>query len=1037
MRLAQRSRREVLRFIPSARCGGCATWAVYTLRSNGFADARLMGVTYFNDLLSMLDEHCFVAVPGYFIDVFPEGAGKGMGVQVIPVGSPEAEFYARGEEIEERYLAALKDIQAVMLASSSPVKIRFHRDILTATARDMLVEFYQRGLITEQEMEDASFLFDDIEYGDEAMQAVIECTEEEDVERLREVILRATIRRNIDRFVNLHSIADASRYDINIIGSTTQSEADYKQSIMNLLFGDRAIILSVAIGEVASTAGQMIGCAYAWQKAQEKARQRKVTPIDDLGRYIQEHKSKVALFVDAGMAQRFSPATYSISNARGTQHLVGNLQNHERTMIDAELVFAIVMQCQLFAATARPENLDVFWTSQMYFGSVSPEDIVRHEYAISKMVVRIPDRTRMNPRHVFQFGTAALTEEGGIVEFYGNKQFAAREKSGSYQRIDAIGVEEMVSLGIAKTDAEARSKLELLRALLEHQGPIGYDFGSFSIDYRMWFCLMEFYERRGIFAEIAASAETRSFKSEGKDRDYDPQFIQPLVAVLKELPGVELCWYDADYLRRQSLEEQGALIEDFVYARILPLLSDGCKAKLKFDSASGKLPNASMELFAFYLLNRDQPFFSDSARCVGYIDLGPHPYWVTYRNILDILNEKLALLSDMMGSLCEVDPGRGCEVWSREVDDEGLFLSEEGRRIRNVDNETTVIFYTPTAGKMQLTYDQVKEGVMIEGVYVRNAIIQGTCILFPGSRIENSVLNNVTGQVVAHYSYLEASIAPQIEARNSLVYHVIDREPVQAEKEAVCDAYRPGLQDEGFPEGQVRMRVGINYDPQSKKQGDDVTRTEGGVYTLSAIRKWPCDRFVNRDLERALFKKVEKALNGGSSPLISVKWLLGEKQTDMVPGRRFNVIINAGTGDNPVTTTGPAQGRDAVQEIFSWGCSVLQGQGVAWASSYEIEVLVDGNVSGYEIPAPNSVKIHPKIIRGPPELLRIIGVLLVNSLICNPSEEQLIHEFYSYLNSRQPYLRDTLLYLLRSQEGFSLSEAAQSQVQVLIDEDAY
>ena len=44
-------------------------------------------------------------------------------------------------------------------------------------------------------------------------------------------------------------------------------------------------------------------------------------------------------------------------------------------------------------------------------------------------------------------------------------------------------------------------------------------------------------------------------------------------------------------------------------------------------------------------------------------------------------------------------------------------------------------------------------------------------------------------------SYLESSAAASIKAINSLVFHVLDKESIRAEKEIVCDVYRPGLED--------------------------------------------------------------------------------------------------------------------------------------------------------------------------------------------------------------------------------------------------
>jgi len=62
--------------------------------------------------------------------------------------------------------------------------------------------------------------------------------------------------------------------------------------------------------------------------------------------------------------------------------------------------------------------LDVFWTSQIELALSGRKRLFRKDFAFSKMVVGIKDRNNMNPRHVFQFGTAALGQDGNIVRFF-------------------------------------------------------------------------------------------------------------------------------------------------------------------------------------------------------------------------------------------------------------------------------------------------------------------------------------------------------------------------------------------------------------------------------------------------------------------------------------------------------------------------------------------------------------------------------------------------------------------------------------------
>jgi hypothetical protein len=164
-----------------------------------------------------------------------------------------------------------------------------------------------------------------------------------------------------------------------------------------------------------------------------------------------------------------------------------------------------------------------------------------------------------------------------------------------------------------------------------------------------------------------------------------------------------------------------------------------------------------------------------------------------------------------------------------------------------------------------LTAAQVRAGVsivngrVVDGdvagadVYIRGSIVQGDSILLPGSRIIDSVVNHSHGRIVADHSYVESCTALNLVAENSVFLKVISNAAeIKGRGELVADAYRPDIRTPLFPNGQVRMRVPMSYDPKQ----DANTRDESGTYTFAAIRELPCDKPKNDAIENALRQEV-------------------------------------------------------------------------------------------------------------------------------------------------------------------------------------
>jgi hypothetical protein len=664
---------------------------------------------------------------------------------------------------------------------------------------------------------------------------------------------------NIDLMRQTLKNGEYNGYDIIIISSTSIEEADYQQRMLERAFedtynkeGQKPIILSVVD---ITEGGQIIGSVYTWLRAEEMmlAKYPKlIHPYTNLMDYIKSNRLKVAAFHNGGKGERCSPLTQSLGNSRGAQKLVGTIENAKGETIDLDILLTVILQCSSFAETNQGTHFDTYWTSQIGFGSNPHNYLIRSNFGLDKFLVGF-DKEDLVPQNIADCGTAALDEEGRMTAFYGNKRFATR-----------IGSEYVIN------------DKKIQEELLNKGSRVAYDFGSFAVSLDMWENLINFWNRKCNF-------EDNSTKSPIK-RDIDPHFIQPCVRflhALSDLTGSKEIERALSFVNDLNTEDELKLacqnFNEYLKTE-MPLVYTYIWEDVLHETDSNKKVEATQcmqEVMEFYLLYHKTSPLLNLKRVFGYIDLGNETQWFRYRRPVDIMNEKFEMLTDLIGNKLEVLlDGTFLKTETKEKD---FQRAREARLMRGITDDKIAKF-TVEGKEVILCMSEVSEGKWIEGIYVKNSIIQNSD-LSKGSVVINSVVSNVTGKILAKYSYLELSTAPMIDASISIVHQTIDTNAIQANKEVISDVYKTKLS----PAYHGRMCAPIGYDPKGMSLdsisefikripynlegasifSDKTARTEDGLYTFDEIREIEplkaSDHRFRESLHQLALESVRKA----------------------------------------------------------------------------------------------------------------------------------------------------------------------------------
>lgn len=679
---------------------------------------------------------------------------------------------------------------------------------------------------------------------------------------VEERISNETRLHNIHLMRNVLKRNEYEGYDILIISSTSEEEAQFQQKFLEKAFtgtckkdGRPPIILSVVDS---IDGGQLIGSVHTWLEAEKMMALKHANILDkekNLLNFVRQKSLKVAIFHNGGKGERCSPLTQSLGNSRGAQKLVGSILNAHNDEIELDILLSVILQCSSFAISNKGTHIDTFWTSQIAFGSKCHDKLDRSNFELDKFLVGFEKNTLI-PHNLADFGTAALSNEGRLTAFYGNKRFASRK-----------GNEYVIN----------RTKIE--NELLNKGDKTAYDFGSFSTSFKMWELFIDYWKRK-----INFNTKASNFK-----RDIDPHFIQPFIRFLYGMN---------DLADRESIDKNLSTPKTLITQEDLDAARKNFESLLNEFSPSAhayiwedvnheedtKKKEEGLiclnEVIEFYLLYRQTSALQDLQKVFGYIDLGNETQWFRYRRPIDIMNEKFEMLSDLIGMKIETTLNGSIVV---EKGDAKLFQrSSEARLMRGIVNDK-ISEFTVEGKKVTLTLAEVKAGKNVQGVYIKNSIIQKSD-LTKGSVVINSILHNVQGKVIADHSYIESTISPLIETSISVVHQIVDLTQITAQREVVSDVYKSIL----TPCYHGRMRAPIGYDPKGmsiykesevldetigyfikrvpyplvniKEYSDKTARTDDGRFTFEEIREINPHRNKDKKFKKSLHEAAKKAV---------------------------------------------------------------------------------------------------------------------------------------------------------------------------------
>lgn len=654
--------------------------------------------------------------------------------------------------------------------------------------------------------------------------------------------IRNTITRryNIDRANTTLINTPYEGYDIVIISSTTPDEAGYQQDLLEKAFngvstrnndlGNKVCILSV-MDE--SEGGQILGQVNTWLRAKEgferwaKKNGIAYTNLDDV---LDQNMARIAIYHNGGKGERFSPGSQGYGNSRGAQNFRNPVVSPAGVIDDANLILGVVMSTAPIAMSMPEERrIDTYWANQVAFGTVDLANVQRANYAFDKMVVKVPKNAK--PKDLFDYGTAIIDKAGKIQKFLANKVLTKKDSATGKYVDNPDYANELAEL---KTSAKG-----------------SYDYGSFSMSKELHRAMVDYWINvRKNMAVIEGKGKA------GLARDIDPAFVQIAVPIMSGLSGKTISGLPS--VADLDAEQDNKALLDKAYS----ILKDAMEKDfaLAVDKVYKKSKDAVLETVEMII--RYPAIFSDINNVVGSMDLGEDSHWFAFKRLLDMANNRLLMLSDMLGRNMEIEPSGNISETPLTASD--AIKAEDARRMFGI-TESAVCVFEVNGKKMELTAEQVKKGWSGYGVEIKGSIIQGKCVLLPGSKIINSFIHDSQGLITADNSYLESSAAPSISAKNSVMLKVLDNGFVQADKEIVADVFRPDIRDSRFSDGQTRLRAPIGYDPKPADKDlaskmSDAVRFGDNVYSFKQIREMDCNRTANDVIESGARVAIQNSI---------------------------------------------------------------------------------------------------------------------------------------------------------------------------------
>ncbi|NQT00006.1 MAG: hypothetical protein HQ595_02880, partial [Candidatus Omnitrophica bacterium] len=700
-----------------------------------------------------------------------------------------------------------------------------------------------------------------VEFGDAVRTEIKRLIKKRDYKGLKDFARKvAAMRQNAAKMRT--AFTDYKGYDVIIISSPEESITREKQELFDKIFGNieignkytgnKVMVLCVTddIG-----AGQNTGQGVVLEQAKKLAEERGLK--GDLGDLVNDGKIKVGVYQDGGAATRKSTIIQSLFMSRAATPMGGDIKiNQAGDKVPLTLDTFVMARTSNFAETLIPGTIDIFWINQIGCSTVLNTELIREEgHSFSKIVVKIniPETAKKSPQSFFYYGLAVFGKATGrakrwINRFFGNKRFAKPEEGGY-----VINEEKF---------SDIQDEIEA-----------GLDYGSLNTSWNFMWMLYELYTKIGVIEE--AKALKAAGKSVPYKRDLDPHILQPLQMILPEVAekGLPEGLPSGEELR--SIENRDALIAELVAAETIfrAHLSDECKAALATtrdeDLVGTKIKYGPVsEAIWFYLMSRDTDIFELNEQFLGYIDIGEDTNWRPYKSAVDDVHGQFAMLADLTGESLELDTKKGKKggkFKGREATAWEKIEAENMRYMRGWTSDNVCRFRVDGIEHV-LTYEQVKKGVTIDEVYIKNAIVQN-CDLRKGSKIENSVVTDSEGLIKANYSLIENSIALDINAKHSYILNLASDRAEKANSQLLVDCYGESLKGKddrftGQRDGQTRLRTDIRFDPGGKMfpgQSDETIQFDNRL-TPQEVRNARLDAEKDKELMGHIRDAVRKKI---------------------------------------------------------------------------------------------------------------------------------------------------------------------------------
>ena len=599
--------------------------------------------------------------------------------------------------------------------------------------------------------------------------------------------------------------------------------------------------------------GSFLATVYAYRLAVKRAHEKYNVDLEQLWK---ESRVRICVLHDAGSASRCSPMSIC-NNSRGNLELVGRVQTPGGE-VPMTLMLAVAMQNAKYAGSNDGATIDMHYVSQLYFNR-DAEGNLTDDYK------DVADATKLYTGYDVIILSSSYADHLKIQEDAFEKVFGYRQvtwdkvtapaiptrltKFTTVAKIEDITEKNLADLGMYIADGTTalknmpKSSLKKEQALEHFNAGLSLAFscGSHRTNREFLLALEDYYG--DIINRIRFTPEF----SKNKVQREAPDLIQPFLLLLEGLKAIKnplgtgLNTFDDI---KAALETGAKNVADKLFAR---------------KGNAYALP-AVKEVIDLYLSFRSN--VKDEKGWIGIYDIGSPVYWWRHRRPAELYQEKMQMIADLTGIWLEIDekgnfketatsPERAQEARAmrdfRGIKENPVVQTVLGDVVVNVNGE----YLNPATGAMEkITIEQVKAGITIGGVYIKNSLI-GYSKIGTGSTIVNSVINDTTSTLEAEDSYVDNSLITKLIARKAYLYNVVEAKELRVRFTCVADVFRPEINDPWYAKGQTRVWAGFEIDGKSA----GAITLSNNAYTFNQLRSFKNDAASNEAIRNALIAK--------------------------------------------------------------------------------------------------------------------------------------------------------------------------------------